>query len=197
MKRDRWISGWCLTLIAAVAALAVPARATARIPEPASWRPLPLQARVLQAGEFGRLVPVGQTVMVEGANCWAALGDRTWAASRRDCGRFIAGAARRFRSPTSDIDGLSIAAQFASSASAHHRLAVFLERVTREFGVSGIPGAVAFSAVDDIDVAFADGDFVYLVGVRWAQGVAGHPDEAQLIEAAQSLYSRVRGRPAP
>src|SRR5436305_12822980 len=52
---------------AAVAcSLAVPASAAARIPEPASWHPLPLELRVIQQAEFLDLVPVARSLLAAG-----------------------------------------------------------------------------------------------------------------------------------
>jgi hypothetical protein len=67
------------------------------------------------------------------------------------------------------------------------------------FLVAGVPTAVAFrlgtSSNGGDNVLFSDGRFLYFVGDGWSAGAT--PARAALIAAAQSLYKRVYGRPAP
>ena len=63
------------------------------------------------------------------------------------------------------------------------------------FVVGGIPTASAFrlgtSSSGGDNILFADGRFLYFVGVGWSTGAK--PARTALIAAAQTLYKRVRG----
>ena len=71
----------------------------------------------------------------------------------------------------------------------------------RPFAVPGVLGAHGFTHVgtdsSGHNIIFADGAFVYWVGVVWSNQVKDPPTRAQLIAAATTLYKRTQGRPAP
>jgi len=69
------------------------------------------------------------------------------------------------------------------------------------FAVSSIPGAhgyqVGSATAGGMNVVFADGPFVYLVGVGWQSTPPSLPSRGSLISAARKLYARVHGHPLP
>src|SRR5436305_4119504 len=86
---------------AAVAcSLAVPASAAARIPEPASWQPLPLELRVIQQGEFLDLVPVARSLLAAGG-----AGQRSQIDVRAGFRRALI---ERLSSPTTGVKAVSV-----------------------------------------------------------------------------------------
>jgi hypothetical protein len=78
-------------------------------------------------------------------------------------------------------------------------LASFIRRPVAAFPVGGIPDArgyhLAGSGSGGDNVVFADGPFVYLVGVGWSAKAKNTPTRAQLIAAATRLYKRLHGHP--
>jgi hypothetical protein len=97
-------------------------------------------------------------------------------------------------------DGVSIAEQFKTPAGARGEVAnaIRLFKATtassyKAFPVTGIPGAVGLGQTGQqggVNVAFASGDYFYLVG---AQLPAAASSEAKVIAAAKHLYGRVHG----
>ena len=163
----------------------------------ASSAPLPLQARVLRASDM-QLFPFtarGQVTAHDAAS-WSRTSGLTVAELRQD--GFVAGVREDLRSLRTDSVGISTAAQFATPAGARKAAAQSVVLGTR-FAVPGIPGARGFTFYRGSDdskqfyVAFADGDFAYLVGfARPMDG--GLPHTTALLAAATSLYHRVAGR---
>ncbi len=112
---------------------------------------------------------------------------------------FRAGATEELTGP--GTSGLSVVEQFRSTAAARAALDFYLSRLKApgssagadvSCNVSRIPGAVAFSlggAGGGINIAFARGDFYYLIG----QGGGGAAAISGLDVAARHLYDRVSG----
>jgi hypothetical protein len=174
-------------------------------------QPLPLTARVIGHGELAGFGPFGpahvktfttptsflaayqQAATPSQASQWAALLKREG---------FVAVAAEELGSRTANRGGLSWAMELGSPADAQSEL---LKEVRSDeshggpvsrFNVRGIPKASAFrlgtsSSGGGDNILFADGRFLYFVGVGWSPGAK--PARAALIAAAQTLYKRVRG----
>ena len=165
--------------------------------------PTPLQQRVLRAGDFLGLKPVGSPHVTSNAGRWSntfAL-PATPAMLKRD--GFVAGLGEHLHGQANDIDGLSVVTQLDSAEHAR----AYMKRVYSanpsyrpRFPVSGIPGAIGFGSASNtqggINVVFADGDFVYLVGAGWGPSSKHPPTKVQLVAAAALLYHRVHGSPA-
>jgi hypothetical protein len=165
--------------------------------------PLPLPRRVLHAGDFLGLKPVGSPHVISNATAWSNTYafPATPTTLRQD--GFVAGLGERLHWQANDIDGLSVTAQLdsASHARAYMKSVYSANPSYRpRFPVSGIPGAVGFGSIGGdrggINVVFADGDFVYLVGAGWGPRSKHPPTKAQLVAAAALLYRRVHGHPA-
>jgi hypothetical protein len=176
-------------------------------------QPLPLTARVIAHGElagFGPFGPAHVQTFTTPASFLAAYQQAAtpsevsaWVALLRREG-FVAVAAEQLRSRTANRGGLSWAMELGSSAAAKSELAKEVRSgkshgPASRFVVAGVPSAVAFRLGDSSqggdNVLFSDGRFLYFVGVGWSAG--GKPARAALIAAAQTLYKRVRGHPAP
>jgi hypothetical protein len=93
--------------------------------------------------------------------------------------------------------GLSWVMELGSAGSARAELAAYVRffRGFSRFPVETIPGAIEFLGRHGVNVAFADGPFVYLEGSGW-NGKAHDPTHSALIAAATKLYLRVHGHPA-
>jgi hypothetical protein len=111
---------------------------------------------------------------------------------------FVAGASENLTGPSGG--GVSIAEQFKTPGGARSELAneVKLFKANdagyyEAFPVAGIPGAFGLAEAGQppgVNVAFASGDYYYLVG---AQVSATASSEATIIAAARRLYRRVHG----
>jgi hypothetical protein len=176
-------------------------------------QPLPLTARVIAHGEFAGFGPFGparvQTFRTPASFLAAYQQAATpsevsaWVALLRREG-FVAVAAEQLGSRMANRGGLSWAMELGSSAAAKSELANEVRSdkshgPASRFVVAGVPSAVAFrlggSSEGGDNVLFSDGRFLYFVGDGWSAG--GKPARAALIAAAQTLYKRVRGHPAP
>jgi hypothetical protein len=112
---------------------------------------------------------------------------------------FVAGAHEDLRGSGGN-GGVSIAEQFKTPAGARGEVAnaLSLFKATtgstyKAFPVTGIPGAIGLGQTGQpggVNVAFASGDYFYLVG---AQLPAAAGSEAKVIAAAKRLYGRVHG----
>ena len=172
-----------LLLAALVVALAIPTAAVAHIPEPVSWQPLPIGSRVLQPGEFLDLTPLGPPQVFAAA------------ASKRD--GFLAAVGERLGSKTSPVKAINIAVQFASSRAARRQVVAWCPRgMHTGLGAVSIPGELVSAGPTDLRIAFADGDFAYVISATWPTKMTSHPTRTQLIGAAGQLYRRVHGHPA-
>jgi hypothetical protein len=116
---------------------------------------------------------------------------------------FRAGAVEQLTNDSTGEQGLSIFEQFRSTTAARSALAYYISNLKKpavqatdgaykSFKVPTIPGAVGYSlggTTGGSDIAFADGQYYYLVG---REGATSH-DVAGLNTAAEDLYRRVRG----
>jgi hypothetical protein len=111
---------------------------------------------------------------------------------------FIAGAHKDLVGP-GGRDGVSIVEQFKTPDGARSELAdsvrVFKANAqgTKTFPVPGIPGAVGLAPTGTpaVNVAFASGDYYYLVGAFVPK--VSVSSEATVSAAAKHLYQRVQG----
>jgi hypothetical protein len=110
---------------------------------------------------------------------------------------FIAGATENLTGPNRR-DGLSLVEQFKTPGGARSELAdelaVFKATVPgyEPFAVPGIPGAFGYAAQGPgLNVAFASGDYYYLVG-EFVSAVSAS-SEATIAAAAKRLYRGVHG----
>jgi hypothetical protein len=147
-------------------------------------------------------VPAGQlklSTTAQSAVAEAPPAQRAAEEARLKALGFIAGLDERL-APTNGMgstgEAISAVELFRSSHGASGEVASQLKQALKRresaFAVPGIPGARGFGyhgSTTDANVAFAVGPYYYLVG--FGTGGAGGPTRAQLIAAAQSLYSRV------
>jgi hypothetical protein len=165
--------------------------------------PLPLAQRVLRAGDFLGLRPVSSPHVISNARTWSNTFALAATPTMLKQEGFVAGLGEHLRWRANDIDGLSVTAQLNSAdhARAYMKGVYSADPSYRpRFPVSGIPGAIGFGSIGGngggINVVFADGDFVYLVGAGWGPSSKHPPTKAQLVAAAALLYHRVHGHPA-
>jgi hypothetical protein len=158
---------------------------------------------VLRAGELPGLVPQGPLTLSTSAQSAVAEAPpeqrASEAASLKALG-FVAGLVEKLapsKGGVANEGGVSLVELFRSSHGASGEVASQLKQALKRgessFAVPGIPGARGFGfsgSSTNANVAFAVGPYYYLVG--FGTGGAGGPTRAQLIAAAQSLYSRVR-----
>jgi hypothetical protein len=176
-------------------------------------KPLPLSARVIAHGEFVGFGPFGrphlqtfrsaaaflaayqQASTPSQASAWVALLHREG---------FVAVVVEQLGSLTAHRGGLSWAMELGSPADAESEVAKEVAEdqshgPAARFRVGGIPRVSAFrlgtNSNGGDNILFADGRFAYFVGDGWNNG--GTPARAALIAAADSLYKRVHGHPAP
>lgn len=165
--------------------------------------PLPLSQRVLHAGDFLGLKPVGSPHVISDATRWSDTFASPATSTTLKQEGFVAGLGEKLHWQANDIDGLSVTTQLdsASHARAYMKSIYSANPSYRpRFPVSGIAGAIGFGTIGGdgggINVVFADGDFVYLVGAGWGRSSKHPPTKAQLVAAATLLYHRVHGHPA-
>jgi hypothetical protein len=109
---------------------------------------------------------------------------------------FVAGASEDLTGHPNGGQGVSIAEQFKTAAGARSELAntlkVFKAQAggPQQFAVAGIPGALGLASTKSggVNVAFASGDYYYLVGAFLS--VANASSEATMTAAAKHLYRR-------
>jgi hypothetical protein len=191
-----------VSLLAAQAAAAAPA-------------PLPLRARVLQAGELGGFRPDHGLARYPSAALWVQS-DPTLSPAQRaaEVTRLrregFRGLAQQFYAHGATQEGVSWVMQLGSAAAARAELAASFDKYRLQdiamgarftpYAVSGIPGARGYGlrggGQAGENVFFADGPFLYLVGVGWPTSGTHQPTRAGLIAAATRLYERVHGHPA-
>jgi hypothetical protein len=157
---------------------------------------------VLLAGDLPGFVPQGYRPPSTSAQSWVAgfpPEQRAAEAARLKALGFIAGITENLapaQAGHANEEAVSLVEQFRSAHGATGEVAnqvkLALARGEGTFAVAGIPGARGFgvstTSHPDANVAFPVGAYYYLVG--FSSGVA---TRAQLINAAQRLYSRVRG----
>jgi hypothetical protein len=183
----------------------------------AALKPLPLSARVIQAGEFPGLLAVpggrGSTTLYRNPKQWVSVDTNlspaqvSARAARMRREGFVAVLSRQLGTPTpKPWGGLSWVMQLRSAAAARAELAANVREAASQpqssytaFRVSGIPGARGYhltsSGGSGDNVVFADGPFLYFVGFGWTGQPKNRPTRAQLLAAATRLYTRTRGHP--
>lgn len=185
----------------------------------AASRPLPLAARVIQQGEFPPFLSLpGQSTKLFTSAAKYVHGDLSLSSAqmtaktarlKREGFRaiLIRQLGTRQQEP---FGGLSWVMQLGSAAFARAELVANVRDAKASakpprstyavFSVATIPDAHGYHLRDNggsgDNVVFADGPFVYLVGVGSAGTARTGPTRAQLIAAATRLYKRVHGHPA-
>jgi hypothetical protein len=196
-------------VLAANAAAGAAARSTT------AGKPMYIGDRVLRAGELPGFSPRDTPKPVASVAAWnkiAPSGGLDVRARLRAAG-FVSGVREDLRWRSGDDRGaLSVVVRLGSAGSALSEIARELRDAADEpnrgeataykpFAVPGIPGAHGFSlpASDHTgeNIIFADGPFIYWIGAGWGNQVRDPPTQADLIHAANILYGRVHGRPAP
>lgn len=160
---------------------------------------------VLGAGDLPGFVPRAPPTLSTSAQSWVAEAppnQRASEAAGLKALGFVAGLNEQLapsKGGVANEGGVSLVEQFRSAQGANDEIAAQIKQALRRgesaFTVAGIPGARGFGysgSTTDANVLFAVGPYYYLVGFGTAGGGAGGPTRAQLIAAAQSLYSRVR-----
>ena len=162
------------------------------------------------AGFVAKRAPVVQTDVTEWAKVAPSGGIDVAARLRR--GGFVAGVREDLIwTNGNDRGALSVVVRLRSSHAAQTEIAQQLRDFADEphrgraktyaaFSVPGIPGAHGFalttSATSGLNIIFADGPYLYHLGVGWGNQVTNPPTRTQLIAAASTLYKRVHPRPA-
>jgi hypothetical protein len=154
---------------------------------------------MLRAGDFADFVPRGYTPPATSAQSWTAEfppAQRAPEAARLKAAGFVAGINEQLSRTSGGGEAISVVEQFHSdkraAAEVVAQLNQALGRHETPFAVPGVPGARGWgfskTSTPDANVAFAVGAYYYLVG--FSAPSAGGPTHAQLITAAQRLYSR-------
>jgi hypothetical protein len=178
-------------------------------------KPLPLDMRVLRAGELPGFVPKERAAVVTSAADWAKVAPSGGidVATRLSRAGFVA-AVREDLDWTKGTDrgALSAAVRLGSAKAARAEITQQVQDFAAEphrgraksytpFRVPGIPGAHGFTLTNTDasghNIIFADGPFTYHVGVGWGAQVKDVPTRQQLIAAATTLYERVHSRTGP
>jgi hypothetical protein len=156
---------------------------------------------VLRAGDLTGFVPRGYSPPATSAQSWVAEfppAQRAPEAARLKALGFLAAINEHLAPTNGGGEAISVVEQFRSAGGAAGEVAAQSKQARSRgesaFAVAGIPGALGWGfdkPPPDANVAFAVGTYYYLVGFG-SSGV-GAPTHAQLITAAQRLYSRVRG----
>jgi len=198
-----------LTTTLGLAAVALVAAQSAA-PAPQS---LPLRARVLQAGELAGFRPDHGLARYSSAALWVQS-DPTLSPAERaaELARLrregFKGLAQQFYAHGTTQEAVSWVMRLGTAAAARAELAASFDKYRTQdiamgarftpYAVPGIPGARGYGlrggGQAGENVFFADGPFLYLVGVGWPTGVAHPPTRTGLVAAATKLYGRVRGR---
>jgi hypothetical protein len=156
---------------------------------------------VLRAGDLAGFVPRGYSPPATSAQSWVAEfppAQRAPEAARLKATGFTAGISEHLAPTNGGGEAISVVEQFRSAGGAAAEVAAHSKQARSRgetaFAVTGIPAARGWGfdkPPADANVAFAIGPYYYLVGFG-SSGV-GAPTHAQLVSAAQRLYSRVRG----
>ena len=166
---------------------------------------LPLTGRVLRSGELAGMKPNAPVHVLVGASTWVTSGGFAPSAPKLEIARlralgFVAGINENLITPgNQNRYGLSAVQQFSSGKSATAELVfVSTSEPRTSFPVHGIPGARGFETISSQNsgrnVAFADGDYYYIVGAGWGGGSSNAVSRSALAAAAVGLYHRVHGR---
>lgn len=169
----------------------------------ATARPLPLTSRLIRPSDFHGFRPDRPKRFVSAKHYVAGDASLTKPQATTKLARlrregFKAIAIERLESSNPNQAGLSWVMRLKSGRAARAELAAATREAERQSGsrfpVRPIPGARGVGTPagrsGSGNVLFADGPYVYLVGVGW-NDAASPPTRAQLIAAATTLYRRV------
>ena len=179
----------------------------------AAATPLPLPARLLQASELSGF-RADQGIARYGTAALWVQADPTLTPAQRtaEVARLrregFKGLVQRFYARGTTQEAVSWVMQLGSAAAARAELATTLDKYKvrdvamgatfTPYTVAAIPGARGFGlrggGQAGENLFFADGPFLYLVGVGWPTSAAKPPTRASLIAAVTKLHARVRGR---
>jgi hypothetical protein len=162
---------------------------------------LHLRGRLLRTDELSGFSPVGRRLFGTETAGWLAaieapLGKRAREAERLNRLGFRGGLEERLRPTTGGAaEGISVVGEFPSDEAARSELAAQAQIAktegATEFPVSGVPGARGFGEPGNINVAFVDGRYYYLVGAGFPPGSSAAPSRSALITAAKRLFARL------
>lgn len=175
----------------------------------ADTAPAGIRGRLLNNNELAGFTSAGVTVY-NSIQAWVSSPNDQQSAAQASAEKamltregFRAGAIENLTGEATQDGGLSIVEQFRSPMAGRGALAYYVSDMKERqveatdgkyaaFKVTGIPGAAGYSlggATGGINIAFAHGDYYYLVGRE-----GGSPrDIAGLKAAARHLYQRMRG----
>lgn len=170
-----------------------------------AYAALPLTGRVLRSGELAGMQANAPAHVVRGASAWVTSGGFAPLAPKAEIARlsklgFVAGVNENLSTPGNpNRYGLSAVQQFSSAKFARAELAFVATSEPRtSFRVHGIPGARGFESMSNQsngrNVAFAVGDYYYIVGAGWTGSSSNAVSRNTLAAAALVLYHRVHGR---
>jgi hypothetical protein len=160
--------------------------------------------RVLVADDLTGFAPQGRRTLGMNAPMWVEEEHLASTEGARETARlqklgFVTGVRERLVPASGPAEAISIVVLFHSAQAARSNLAAEVRMGTAHgasaFAVPGIPGARGFGGstggTTGYNVAFAVGNYYYLVGAGYPTGTAQPPSREQLITAAQRLYARV------
>jgi hypothetical protein len=179
--------------------------------------PLSLDQRLIQSGEFPPFVslPGQSTTQYDSPRQWTGVDTSLTAAqasaqvTRLRKEGFVAIVSRQLGTAQQEPwSALCWVMQLGSASAAKGELAANVQEAKTTskppdtyaaFTVSGIPGARGFYQSSPggagNNVEFADGPFLYLLGVGWTSKPQNTPTRAELVAASIRLYARVHGHP--
>jgi hypothetical protein len=169
---------------------------------------LPLQQRLLNPADLPGFVVDGPVEIARSPEAWyrPKLSGRYKDTAALRASGFVAAAREHLvlahRSGGRTAEAASAVMEFKTARGARTTLGQTIGQLRsgsyalKRFAVPGIPGALgaATSAVDQngFSIAFADGRFMYGVGVVYPPHAKKHPARATVIAGARALYRRVR-----
>ncbi|MGH3050674.1 MAG: hypothetical protein ACRDLK_10990, partial [Gaiellaceae bacterium] len=172
-------------LVVAVALIVGGSTAATAVGAQRAAKPLSLRARVIQPGEFPGLKRGAKLLVAGSAASWARLVAEPVARVKRT--GLLAVVAENLRAVTGTASGLSEVLRYRSAQDARRQLRTY--PVWTRFAVAGVQGARGFGRVDanggGYNAVFADGAFVYLLGIKFEMTSTGNPTKAELIAAVQ------------
>lgn len=159
---------------------------------------------MLNAGDLTGFAPQGRRILGMNASMWVAGEHLPPAQQRSETARlqhlgFGTAVSERLVPSGGPAEAISVVVLFHSAQAARSNLAAEVRRGTARgasaFAVPGIPGAGGFGGASagsiGYNVAFAIGNYYYLVGAGYPMGAPHPPTREELIVAAQRLYARV------
>lgn len=186
-----------LALMTALAStLTLPLTASAHIPEPATWQPLPIQLRALQPGELLDLAPVGTPLLVRAGTLAPAPARSPYRISARKRG-FLGAMIERLCSHHRAVRAVNVVAVFGSVRAADAQLATWSNSDRLRASGLAIHGGMSAASPTGLNIAFADGQVAYFVSVSWPAAApgSGRVLSEQLFADATAYYDRVHGHP--